>query len=1238
MSQRRLAFPGTMQQGQREINRLQEFFSGAMNVDVPASELGQDEVILLKNLVAYQKYVLGRPGSVDLDSPGLPEWKKTGETEEHTYFTAYKSGTHVFITGTNTINLLSAGMYLIWPGGYNDQITAIIDPGTGEKYFVSRKSEDREETEFCTVRKPVYAAEYHDRKNLIVVQVGSKLYKMDNEFQAYLEIPFNGRSTGILAESRSRIKSDDNDVVLFNAAGIYRVRFVSSDEYYYYKVNSPVPTTKIFDVPQTAVLKNGRRYTYAYSSIEGRYLRDRFETGANLVQEIASCRRNRSGLDYGDVFQELPIGTGKETTGSLVSGANVSPDMSDWNADDATFRCNINSIGYHTITTDLSAATNLDEAAAKIQISLRVYFPDATCEVLKNESDVRIKITAGLVDGGSIEYLEDSAFGTNIAGTLKMRSGDSPTREQKDRYTSPMQVTGMMIPNQSHHLTHLTMFGSKNIGRAGLQEGNIEDFLLWVKDVPAVRAFKGYRYRETEMSSWYELRLVDQADAANLFYQEDEGCIIRWDDGEDDYLEFLTEPFESDLIERSYKESTLRAKSVLGTSKATEETPRAFCIGANRCGVLSQIGHTVEVIVGDYNFTAPHVGMLIFWEDGETSLITAYNGDGTVTVQDSTTRDELAGAWEHTLNPVGFAGVTATVVSGYTILSLTTGPEADVPTNLDVGLGVRNNRGEFMGFILGVTDLGDDEYEILLSNEVGVFEEEDITIYFRGAPPRTFSDTVTDADLKGRQEDDNYYHWSRYYAPLPSTDLGDIAAGFMAVAEPNTNKIIYSARPNTMKFRGGYYRLGVQEDTSIVDTITAVWAFTDRICAICKRSTWGTSTAQISSIDNLKIGERVYTLPVMVQTHKVGCIHVGSIVEIGIGQAIILTSEPALRYFNGREYTEANVAQEKVMKLLKKLHSFVTCSYDDIGGYRLFGTFKIQTSSYNRLTNDDGICIRLSIKPDQGNLFSIYDGAGMVYPEPNTHGLAVENEYGYPRQVMLDETTGKWHNISPYLGPEDTGLVESFEDKDGAEIIPEIHFPEVRGELESFLVEHLESHVYLRPYYDLNEIPVIGYQENGFKDNFKINVFAYVDGQVDEVPKIFNLPLDGDACFDRTVKGKRISIKFQFSTSAFKLVSSDQWHIVRDTSGAMTIPQRETDESVVQAEYAEQAILWLSRANIATLNRATGQLGTGILPGRVEGPDGVLNSAMRFTGAESQAYAIWNNLTRDFTIQFGYKG
>lgn len=66
-------------------------------------------------------------------------------------------------------------------------------------------------------------------------------------------------------------------------------------------------------------------------------------------------------------------------------------------------------------------------------------------------------------------------------------------------------------------------------------------------------------------------------------------------------------------------------------------------------------------------------------------------------------------------------------------------------------------------------------------------------------------------------------------------------------------------------------------------------------------------------------------------------------------------------------------------------------------------------------------------------------------------------------------------------------------------------------------------------------------------------------------------------------------------------------------------------------------MIWITRGTNAKLNREAGVPATGGFDSRVPGPDGISNSAMKFTGATSLVVSNTQILSGDFTIQFGYK-
>jgi len=66
-------------------------------------------------------------------------------------------------------------------------------------------------------------------------------------------------------------------------------------------------------------------------------------------------------------------------------------------------------------------------------------------------------------------------------------------------------------------------------------------------------------------------------------------------------------------------------------------------------------------------------------------------------------------------------------------------------------------------------------------------------------------------------------------------------------------------------------------------------------------------------------------------------------------------------------------------------------------------------------------------------------------------------------------------------------------------------------------------------------------------------------------------------------------------------------------------------------------MIWITRGARPKLNRDTGQVAEGGFASRIAGPDGVSNSAMRFDATEHLELPTNKDLTKNFTIQFGYK-
>lgn len=1147
---RRLAHPKSFLQAKNLIERHSTGYAGGMNVDDPASELSDNELAMLENVIGDDKYMEGRKGCRRLSELALPTLVYGDAIKADTYL-CYKVGNKVYIKTSLTNQVasnLNEGDYIVWPKvgnvpAYNDQVTAKYPAGSGDPYpyFISRESATRGSIDSpieCSAHAKVYGGSWNQKLKKLIIHVGNKLYYTDMTFAAYTEITNVSSSSRAIAASPSKISHDDDISIVFNANGIYRIMWDSVGALYY-PFNAAQPTVKINDVAVSASRKYGRRVIYTASRITGDHRGNRITTGNILEHETAPVIKYAGEqADAADVFTENIIGYGNETYGYLATTllpGGVSNVLADWDHADAAFQIGINGEGTMTIAVDLSNPTSKADIKSRIDTALKGQFKGATFDFKYISGIERAVITSGLVDGGTIDaFLAPDVSFFDLTALLGMTS---TAINNNMRWSAPVKYTGAVVPDECEQHTHISFYGSPNIGEDGILAGNNPDYLVWLMDIPRVRVW------QTDTNF---MTSVLTSKTSSPFKKYDEGATLLFDDGETMDLRYLSDDGASPI----YSETSLYA-----FCDATTATNRATCIGANKCSMATQTGNTITL---DGNamfvFETDDIGKQFFWEDGTSNfIVSVVDGGLEATVRRSETRaTATAGAWNMT--------------------------SADLPT-------------------------------------------------------RIVSDYISDRTWNNRKGVLFYVLQTRYFLPLPSSLIGEVMPGFLCVAEANSNKHKYSEVPTSRKHQVGYYYAGFQEDDSIDDVITLLKRYPDRLIAFGKRSTWAVMASAVVTEQEPRIGFSASILQRFQIVDNRGLVHTGSLKDIDIGLSILVTHDRSVCIFNGSGFENTNVAEGKVMQYIETFDNDVISSYDNYGGYLLYGSNKIQTLVHNKLNAIDGTCLRLAVKPSQGSFWSLYTGLNMVWPEQFIGGLPVEDANDYSRQITIDETTGHWYEISTYQGADESGLTDSWLDKptadepDGSEIPCSFTLPERTGSKESMLLHFFEAHAYFRP--------MVGYTD--YKTGFQIDAWIYKNGEATHIAKVLGVNVQGDIVFDRPAKAKRLQLKFNISTSRWRVLNTDEYYDAIDQANATLPANKKTTFQTYQEDYLN-SLFWWTRGN-ELLNRATGNkvVRVGDAPELITGADGVEDSAYLFDMTKHIEITPRAVADGDFTIQFGLK-
>lgn len=246
-------------------------------------------------------------------------------------------------------------------------------------------------------------------------------------------------------------------------------------------------------------------------------------------------------------------------------------------------------------------------------------------------------------------------------------------------------------------------------------------------------------------------------------------------------------------------------------------------------------------------------------------------------------------------------------------------------------------------------------------------------------------------------------------------------------------------------------------------------------------------------------------------------------------------------------------------------------------------------------------------------------GSSWVFPEANTGIVKIIDSINQPHTLVLDNSSGKFFDITTRDGPSNTSLSKVWKDgvdtdgTGGTDVVPSVTFGEDMGTIERFFIEHKESHIYVRPTTEANR-DQSGYDSNGFPTGLEIDLSIFKDGeQSDASSTVSDIPFDGDIMFDKKVEGHRLYLVASANKGDHTIIGREQNYAIRDRSAA---PQKRTstNDDYQQEFYCPKIWVGWFRSNV--VNRVTGGLVSGLSVTQVTGPDSQ-SSAFSFSAAQN---------------------
>jgi hypothetical protein len=329
----------------------------------------------------------------------------------------------------------------------------------------------------------------------------------------------------------------------------------------------------------------------------------------------------------------------------------------------------------------------------------------------------------------------------------------------------------------------------------------------------------------------------------------------------------------------------------------------------------SQSGTTITATEGV--FEKEDLGSTIEFQDGTERTISGYTDSTHVTVSETgTVTAQSAGIGGGTVFTASQSGTTLTIVSGKTL------------TSADVGKEIIWADG-YTSIIKSVTDG---------STAVTAWEFTHVSQGTHIDPvSRKFNDTIrTDVEAEFESRLAAWPLKMRFFEPLPSGDVGAITPGYLFVAIRGGNTYYYCTTAD--KYLMGYYHPGFQYSDKIWDGVQSMRGKTDRVIIRGASSTYYTATNNFTDVGAAAVGESCAQLsdPALI-SNVIGSIGDGAVQEIENGAEIIITSEPAIRIFDGAEYGK-NMALNKIQKSdLQKMKQAFIGAYQAICGFFFWG-------------------------------------------------------------------------------------------------------------------------------------------------------------------------------------------------------------------------------------------------------------------------------------------------------------
>lgn len=511
----------------------------------------------------------------------------------------------------------------------------------------------------------------------------------------------------------------------------------------------------------------------------------------------------------------------------------------------------------------------------------------------------------------------------------------------------------------------------------------------------------------------------------------------------------------------------------------------------------------------------------------------------------------------------------------------------------------------------------------------------------------TFSDGLSDDDLRNRIQSGNFLLKSRGLQPIPSGDCAEVTSGFIFVADRSNatteTRVHYCSTQSPELF--GYYFPDLQQ-YRFNDGIRAMKANQDILSIFCNNSSHICALTSITE-DTSKlqyIPVLNYFQPV---DRTIGVRDWGTISSVDQNTMIAVCSDGTVRLWDGTKWGD-DLSYGKVNSEIRQIvpASPASASRGSIGRYYK-GAYELwysKSSSDTYLTSH----LRYGFGKDAG--YGWTKNTNYVKPPFKVGAEVIIDDTGVQRMIVMSGVTSStytaghlyWVNtFRPFTGAVEQSSAMDRVDIDGAvyynssagsEITQKIRFREMSATEESRYLVHQESHLYLRPLVE----------ETGYRSGASVSFLAYEDGSTTASETMTNVPKTADIRFTKEIAARRIQLEVQLITGASRLVGIDSHCRSLDRINYATAGDNSSSESTTsypqhQYNLASNMRHWVTRRNFAMDRVSATNLTQAGTVSWGPGADGGDATAYNFVSSGTLSKADTFSYSGDFALSFWVK-